>query len=80
LAVGENGHAVDVVGVAVVDLHALPRHHPPPHAGVVAAGEELRVAEYRQPPHAVLVAFGNAGGRGRRIKMQSVKRSHTPSW
>ena len=63
MAVGEDGDAVDVVGVAEVNLDALPGHHPPPHAGVVAAGEELCVTEDGQPPHTVLVALRGERGR-----------------
>lgn len=60
LAVGEDGHAVDVVGVAVVHLDTLSCHQPPSDARVVAAGEELRVADDGEPPHAVLVTYGHA--------------------
>lgn len=55
LAVWEDGHAVDVVGMAIVDLHALAAHQPPPDACVIAAGEELSAADHSKPSDAVLV-------------------------
>lgn len=55
LAVWEDGHAVNVVGMAVVDLHALAAHQPSPDARVIAAGEELSAADHSKPSDAVLV-------------------------
>ena len=77
VAVGEDGYAVDVVCVAEVDLDTLPGHHPSPHAGVVAAGEELCVAEDGQTPDAVLMAF--RGGR-RRKTVRFPALPTTPRW
>lgn len=55
LAVWIDGHAVDVVGMAIVDLHALAAHQPPPDACVIAAGEELSAADDSKPSDTVLV-------------------------
>lgn len=55
LTIGEDGYAVDVVGVTVVDLDAFARHQPPSDTGVVAAGEKLCVADDGQPSYAILV-------------------------
>lgn len=55
MAVGEDGHAVDVVGVAVIDLHTLSAHQPPSDTRVVAAGEELGLADHGEASYAVLV-------------------------
>lgn len=46
LAIGEDSHAVDVVCVTVVELYTFAcRHQPPPDTGIVAAREELAVAD-----------------------------------
>lgn len=57
LAIGEDGYAVDVVGVAVVDLYTLPSHQPPSDTCVVAAREELSVADHCQPSDTVLMSW-----------------------
>lgn len=54
-SVWEDCHAVDVVGVAVVDLDTLAAHQPPPDARVVAAGEEHGAADHSEPSDAILV-------------------------
>lgn len=54
-SVWKDCHAVDVVGVAVVDLDTLAAHQPPPDACVVAAGEEHGAADHGEPSDAILV-------------------------
>lgn len=55
MSVWKDCHAVDVVGVAVVDLDTLAAHQPPPDACVVAAGEEHGAADHGEPSDAILV-------------------------
>lgn len=65
LAVGEDRHAVDVVGVAVVHLYTLSRHQPPSDARVVAAREELCAADDGESSHAVLVTYSRVASVNR---------------
>lgn len=46
LAIGEDSQAVNVVGVAVIDLYTFARHQPPSDTRVIAAREELSVADH----------------------------------
>ena len=57
MSVGEDRQTVDVVGVTVVHLHTLSRHHPAPDAGVVTTGEELHITHHRQATHTVLMTW-----------------------
>lgn len=54
-SVREDSHAVDVVGVAVVDLDTLATHQPPPDACVVAAGEEHGAVDHSKPSDTIFV-------------------------
>lgn len=55
MSVWEDCHAVDVVGVAVVDLDTVAAHQPPPDACVVAAGEEHGAADHSEPSDTIFV-------------------------
>lgn len=55
MTVGEDGHAVDVVCVAVIDLNTFSRHQPASDAHVIAAREELCPADDGESSHTVLV-------------------------
>lgn len=46
LAIGEDCYVVDVVGVAVIDLYTFACHKPPSDTGVIAAREELSIADH----------------------------------
>lgn len=55
LTVGEDSHAVNVVGVAVVDLYTFARHLPPSDTCVVAARKELSAADHSESSDTILV-------------------------
>lgn len=46
LAIREDSHAVDVVGVAVIDLYTFACYQPPSDTSVITAREELSVADH----------------------------------
>ncbi len=46
LAIGEDSQAVDVVGVAVIDLNTFACHQPPSDTRVIAARDKLSVADH----------------------------------
>lgn len=57
MSVWEDSHAVDVVGVAIVDLDTLSAHQPPPDACVIAAGEEHGATDHSEPSDTILVTW-----------------------
>ncbi len=63
LAIGKDSHAVDVVGVAVIDLNTFACHQPPPDTRVIAAREELSAADHSKSPYTVLMTW-NARKKG----------------
>lgn len=46
LTIGEDSQAVNVVGVAVIDLYTFACHQPPSDTCVIAAREELSAADH----------------------------------